>query len=93
MRRSVLLFGIVCTLSLTYLLYAFSTLISLLLEDYAEDAIHRSELPSQNSTLIDTRPQLIPKIIHQTYKNETIPSVWRDAQKSCISLHDDYEYI
>ncbi|KAI5294123.1 hypothetical protein KEM52_004671 [Ascosphaera acerosa] len=93
MRRSVLLFGIACVLALTYLLYCFSTLIALLLEDCAADAIHRSELPSQNSSLIDTRPQLIPKIIHQTYKNETIPSVWQDAQKSCIQLHDDYEYI
>lgn len=93
MRRSILLFGIACTLIFTYLLYSFSTLISLLLEDYTIDAIHRSELPAQNSSLIDTRPQLIPKIIHQTYKNETIPSMWRDAQKSCVSLHDDYEYI
>ncbi|KAI5287582.1 hypothetical protein KEM54_005884 [Ascosphaera aggregata] len=93
MRRSALLFGITCILIITYLLYSVSTLLSLLIEDCAEDAIHRSELPSQNSSLIDTRPQLIPKIIHQTYKNESIPLIWKDAQRSCIDLHHDYEYI
>jgi hypothetical protein len=50
-------------------------------------------LPSPNSSLIEHRPQIIPKIIHQTYKNETIPEVWVEAQQSCIDLHPDYEYI
>ncbi|KAI5307718.1 hypothetical protein KEM55_007600 [Ascosphaera atra] len=97
MRRSVLFFGVGIVLALTYLLYTFSTLLSLLLEDFANDAIPRTDIPSlngtSNSSPTASRPQLIPKIIHQTYKNETIPEVWKDAQKSCINLHDDYEYI
>jgi mannosyltransferase OCH1-like enzyme len=80
-------------LILSLLIRSVSTLLSLLVEDAAADAIHRSELPSPNSSLIETRPQIIPKIIHQTYKNETIPEVWLEAQKSCIDLHPDYEYI
>ncbi|KAE8414822.1 nucleotide-diphospho-sugar transferase [Aspergillus pseudocaelatus] len=36
---------------------------------------------------------LIPKIIHQTYKSDTIPSRWLDAQNSCIDMHPDYEYM
>lgn len=41
---------------------------------------------------MDERPQLIPKIIHQTYVNDTVPERWREAQKSCVDLHEDYEY-
>ena len=93
MRRGLLIFILVNLLILTLLVRSVSTLLSLLVEDASADAIHRAELPSPNSSLIETRPQIIPKIIHQTYKNETIPEVWREAQQSCIDLHPDYEYI
>jgi len=93
MRRGLLIFVVVNLLVLSFLVRSVSTLLSLLVEDAAADAIHRAELPSPNSSLIEQRPQIIPKIIHQTYKNETIPEVWRDAQQSCIDLHPDYEYI
>ncbi|KAK8223985.1 hypothetical protein HDK77DRAFT_465341 [Phyllosticta capitalensis] len=43
------------------------------------------ELPAPNSGAISERPQLIPKIIHQTYVNETIPERWVEAQRSCMS--------
>lgn len=93
MRRGLLIFILVNLLILTLLVRSVSTLLSLLVEDAAADAIHRAELPSPNSSLIEQRPQIIPKIIHQTYKNETIPDVWVEAQQSCIDLHPDYEYI
>lgn len=93
MRRGLLIFVLVNLLVLSFLIRSVSTLLSLLVEDAAADAIHRAELPSPNSSLIEQRPQIIPKIIHQTYKNETIPEVWREAQQSCIDLHPDYEYI
>lgn len=93
MRRSLLIFLLITILLLTFLLHSVSTLIALLLEDASSDAIQKSELPAPNSTLLTTRPQLIPKIIHQTYINESIPTRWQAAQKSCIDLHPDYEYI
>lgn len=93
MRRHLLIFLLVIFLILFLLVRSVSTLLSLLVEDASADAIHRTELPSTNSSLIEQHPQLIPKIIHQTYKNETIPEVWVDAQQSCIDLHPDYEYI
>ena len=68
------------------------TLLILLIEDASADAIHRSDLPSPNSSLIESRPHLIPKIIHQTFKNETIPDIWKEAQQTCINMHTDYEY-
>jgi hypothetical protein len=76
MRRGLLVFLIVNLLIITFLVRSVSTLLSLLLEDAQADAIHRAELPSPNSSLIEQRPQIIPKIIHQTYKNESIPEVW-----------------
>ncbi|KAJ5147802.1 hypothetical protein N7526_001154 [Penicillium atrosanguineum] len=93
MRRGLLIFLLINLLILSLLVRSVSTLLSLLVEDASADAIHRAELPSPNSSLIEQRPQIIPKIIHQTYKNETIPEVWVEAQQSCIDLHPDYEYI
>lgn len=93
MRRGLVIFLLVNLLIIAFLVRSVSTLLSLLLEDAAADAIHHAELPSPNSSLIEQRPQIIPKIIHQTYKNETIPEVWVEAQRTCIDLHPDYEYI
>ncbi|KAM0118554.1 CSG1/SUR1-like protein [Aspergillus fumigatus] len=93
MRRGVLIFLIVNLLIISFLVRSVFTLLSLLVEDASADAIRHAELPSPNSSLIEQRPQIIPKIIHQTYKNETIPEVWREAQQSCKDLHPDYEYI
>lgn len=93
MRRTLLFFLVVSLVIFFLLARGVWTLLSLLVEDGASDAIHRAELPWLNSTFVDQRPQTIPKIIHQTYKNETIPDIWVDAQRSCISLHPDYKYI
>lgn len=92
MRRGLVIFLVVNLLIIAFLVHSVFTLLSLLIEDGANDAIHRAELPAPNSPLIDGRPQLIPKIIHQTYINESVPGHWREAQRSCIDLHEDYEY-
>lgn len=95
MRRGLLIF-ILCNVLLfgVILNYVF-TLITLLFEDCSADAIHPADLPAPNSELasITSRPQYIPKIIHQTWQNETIPEKWAEAQRSCLDLHKDYEYM
>lgn len=93
MRRVLSIFLLINLLFLFLLVRSVSTLLLLLVEDAAADAIHFAELLSPNSSMIEQRPEIIPKIIHQTYRNETIPEVWIDAQQSCIELHPDYEYI
>ncbi|KAJ5630868.1 uncharacterized protein N7484_010968 [Penicillium longicatenatum] len=93
MRRALLIFILISLFIITLLVRSVSTLLSLLVENAAADAIRGAELPSPNSTLIEQLHQIIPKIIHQTYKNDTIPEVWLDAQQTCIDLHPDYEYI
>jgi len=92
MRRGTIIFLIINLLIIGFLLNAFSTLISLLFEDGASDAIHRAEIPAPGSDLIENRTQLIPKIIHQTYINTSIPAQWKAGQQSCLDLHEDYEY-
>jgi inositol phosphorylceramide mannosyltransferase catalytic subunit len=94
MRRSLLVFIFVLVALLLFALHSVSTLLSLLIEDASADAIPRDELPDVNEVLPPTYPQRIPKIIHQTYINESIPERWRAAQQSCIDLHTpEYEYI
>ena len=92
MRRGLLVFLVVNLIVVAFLVRSVFTLLTLLVEDASADAIHRAEIPAPGSGLIDTRPQLIPKIIHQTYVNESIPVHWQLAQQSCIDLHSDYEY-
>ncbi|KAH7393557.1 nucleotide-diphospho-sugar transferase [Cadophora sp. MPI-SDFR-AT-0126] len=93
MRRGTVVFLVINLIIIGFLLNAFSTLISLLFQTGAEDAIHRAEIPAPGSDMIENRTQLIPKIIHQTYINESIPERWQAGQQSCIDLHEDYEYI
>ncbi|KAJ9300045.1 hypothetical protein DTO271G3_2162 [Paecilomyces variotii] len=93
MRRRLLILLLTNLLIFILHLCSASTLLSLLIEDAAANGIHRDELPSANSCLIEQRPQIVPNIIHQTYQNETIPEVWVHAQQSCINLHPDYECI
>jgi mannosyltransferase OCH1-like enzyme len=92
MRRGTIIFLVINLIVIGFLLNSFSTLISLLFEDGAADAIHRSEIPAPESELIDNLTQLIPKIIHQTYINNSIPEQWKEAQQSCVDMHEDYEY-
>ncbi|KAK0118446.1 hypothetical protein ONS95_012731 [Cadophora gregata] len=93
MRRGTIIFLVINLIIIGFLLNAFSTLISLLFQTGAADAIHRAEIPAPGSDMIENRTQLIPKIIHQTYINESIPQRWKAGQQSCIDLHEDYEYI
>ena len=92
MRKGLIIFLSINALIVIFLIRSVFTLLTLLFEDGLADAIHSAEIPAPNSPLIDDRPQLIPKIIHQTYVNDSVPEHWRDAQRSCIDLHEDYEY-
>jgi mannosyltransferase OCH1-like enzyme len=87
-------FGLITLIFLFLLIRSVFTLLALLFEDEFADAIPARELRSANYTNYTTiGPPLIPKIIHQTYKHNNIPAVWREAQQSCIDLHTDYKYI
>lgn len=90
MRGRLIVFLVVVSAILIFLVSQLWTLLSLLLVDGSQDRLPRADL-EQNADG-SRGPPIIPKIIHQTYANKTIPEVWREAQQSCIDLHPDYEY-
>lgn len=92
MRKGVTIFLLVTIVVLGFAVHSVWTLLGLLVATGREDAILRGELPAPNSGTINDRKQLIPKIIHQTYINESIPTHWMEPQQSCLDLHPDYEY-
>ncbi|QID88375.1 zinc-finger protein [Saccharomyces pastorianus] len=70
--------------------YTFD-LLTLCIDDTFKDAILEEDLnPPPN---VASKPQLIPKIIHQTYKTEEIPEHWKEGRQKCLDLHPDYKYI
>jgi hypothetical protein len=73
------------------LVYLFSTLIALLFETGLASAIDPQTLSERSKWAEDRHP--MPKILHQTWKNETVPEMWAIAQYSCMDLHPDYQYI
>ena len=36
---------------------------------------------------------MIPKIIHQTWKNKTVPEKWKKSQQSWIKHNPDWKYL
>ena len=92
MRRGVLYFLIFNVLLILFLVHQVWTLLELLFVDGAEDAITKDELPAMGAKFDSHQPQIIPKIIHQTYINTSIPTVWQEAQASCLALHQEPEW-
>jgi mannosyltransferase OCH1-like enzyme len=95
-----LLSGVVGVCILTFALWTFSTLIALIFETGEYDIVTREELESTYADLTadsekwtNSHPQLIPKIIHQTFKNTSIPEHWTEPVAKCKELHPDYEYM
>ena len=91
MRRPLLLLIVGVSLVLGGAVWLVSTLIALLFESGLQTAIDPEQLNIRSGWGEDRRP--IPKIIHQTWKNETVPEMWSIAQYSCLDLHPDYQYI
>jgi inositol phosphorylceramide mannosyltransferase catalytic subunit len=90
MHRSHVALLVTIIVVFTFALHSVSTLLSLLVEDAALDVVQSAELPAIDSAVNSSPPQLMPKIIHQTYINTSVPEPWRHAQKTCVELHPDY---
>ncbi|KAF5671231.1 glycosyltransferase family 32 [Fusarium heterosporum] len=75
------------------ILHILSPLISLL-QHNEELFSARSKVTTgqarKSPTPLDHR---IPRIFHQTTKNETIPTIWAKSQASCLDAYSDYEYM
>lgn len=94
-RRAPLIYLVLTLLIVTLLAYRSKLLIGLLFEDGSLDIVPPGSLTGHGpglDALRNSRP-LIPKIIHQTYRNTTIPAAWRAGQRKLRDLHEDYEYM
>jgi inositol phosphorylceramide mannosyltransferase catalytic subunit len=74
-----------------FLIYKLFDLFTLLYDDSRQYEFLSSEL--NNQQYVNSQPQLIPKIIHQTYKTEEIPEHWKEGQQKCQDFNPDYQYI
>jgi uncharacterized membrane protein YciS (DUF1049 family) len=92
MRKPLLLLLLVVLGILAGATYIVSTLIALLFETGLAHAIIPDLLAARVAAIPEAR-RPIPKILHQTWKNETVPELWAVAQYTCRDLHPDYEYI
>jgi mannosyltransferase OCH1-like enzyme len=45
--------------------------------------------PTPQNSSQHHKPQRIPKIIHQTWKSETLPEKWKSVSEGCRSLMPD----
>jgi inositol phosphorylceramide mannosyltransferase catalytic subunit len=93
MRKGIVIFAVINVLIIGFLFRSVYTLFTLLFEDCSNDAIPSKDLWQNATGNAASTPPIIPKIIHQTYINESIPEIWKEAQQSCIKKHPDYEYI
>lgn len=96
-RISVLLWGIAL---LTAIGYCVSRLLIFkqIFFEHAGITITQPEVEAAYQGANETRPQLIPKIIHQVFHNwkdpgnETLPSDWDHVRKTCTDANPDFEY-
>ena len=91
MRRRSRPFLLLVTFVLAFLIYKSQPLLKLLSEDGALDATSASQLFTEAQKHSDQ--DLIPKIIHQTYKTTSVPLKWQQMQNMILKYHDDYEYM
>lgn len=48
---------------------------------------------AQAASADEVPPEKIPRIIHQTWKTDVLPSRWADVRKVCAEMMPDYEYM
>ncbi|KAI9001074.1 nucleotide-diphospho-sugar transferase [Trametes punicea] len=53
-----------------------------------EDEVNRVLNDSQHAL-----PERVPRIIHQTWKTETLPDKWTNVSQGCRDMMPDYEYM
>lgn len=102
MRRELKWILISNTILLLYIISQISDLFMLINDNPGEDIILDPEIASYNRTLYSSsssstpsiNQQKIPKIIHQTYKTDKIPSKWNETFYSCVKKYNqDYKYM
>lgn len=62
--------------------------------DNGEDFIHtmRNNTPKSWNPVTEPKEK-IQRIIHQTWKEKTLPPKWQAVREECARMHPDYEYM
>lgn len=89
MKREVAYLAITNAFLVFFILFYTFDLLTLCIDDTIHDTLTASDLNSS----VPREDELIPRIIHQTYKTEDIPKHWIEGQHRCQELHSDYQYI
>lgn len=78
MKRHTFILLVIVILPVCYVFYLASSLIALVFEDGLKDSVSFAALEEIGNRSSASHP--IPKIIHQTWKNNDIPEQWQIAQ-------------
>lgn len=89
MRREVLILTVTNACLVFFILFYTFDLLTLCIDDTVHDSLRKADLNNGSSQ----QDELIPRIIHQTYKTDAIPKHWIEGQRACRSLHADYQYV
>ena len=92
-RGPLILLLIVDFILFLLLLHALEPLITLLLRN--EELFPDEPIPFHHSlpnAKQNKSSQKIPRILHQTCANATVPDKWVAAQQSCLEMYPDFEY-
>ena len=93
-RRGAFVFLIFISSVVTLLIYRSRLLFGLLLENGSSDAVDTPAILHDFSSLdVSQQPQLIPKIIHQIWINDSIPAQWQEGTKAVKHHHEGWEYM
>ena len=95
-RRKWLIVGVIVWILGILVLRNSWVLIRLITDTTADDVIDPAQiaqLEENDKFGTSDGPELhIPKILHQTWVNESVPMRWATAQQSCLYYHADWEY-
>lgn len=86
-RRALLSFLTVLALFLVGTLIVLSSISYFLAIDPAAYILERDV--SENVTSINSTQERIPRIIHQTWKTETLPPRWQGISQACRAMMSD----
>jgi mannosyltransferase OCH1-like enzyme len=98
MRPKIYIPLILFFLLLCYLGTRIHAFVQLFFEHSGVAVTQLEAVAAHNSSKLDLRPQLIPKIIHQVFhdwknlSSEVIPSDWDEVRQTCIDRNPDFEY-
>lgn len=95
MRSRISILAILSFLVILFLLSRLYAFVQLFFEHSGIAITQREVALAHSATSPDSRPQYVPKIIHQVFhdwRNESMPLDWDELRQTCISLNEDWEY-